>query len=109
MKITCPMCDHELEGRIAVFVPKEQIITMKLKTENEMVSAKTIGGVITNTEQLLVSIAKDIGGMVSVFVKSIKTKPGEIAIEFCVLDVSGDAAAKTHRGLKAIQAEIAKM
>lgn len=83
--VQCPFCNKEIYVRPAAFVPREQVFHMVLSSEHAMIAARTIGGVISEIDSLMVSIAKDYGAKVSTFIKSMKCTPNKIDIGFAII------------------------
>lgn len=55
MKLTCPECKHEFNANIVAFVPDEQklLCEITLKDDETLPSAKMLGGVIAEHDNLL--------------------------------------------------------
>lgn len=82
----CPTCHEKLEP--VACVPDEQQFTMEVQYEGEFLAASTLGGMITHTEQLLVTVAKDAGANVSVFIKGIEYGDHKARVDFLIVAVN---------------------
>lgn len=81
----CPKCHEKLEA--VACVPGDQRFTMELEFEGEHLAAATLGGVIRNTDKLLVSIAKNVGAKVTTMIESIEFKPHRARITFVIVAI----------------------
>lgn len=79
----CPKCHEKLVATACV--PDESRITVELQFDSPYLAAATLGGVITNTTDLLVAIAKDMGSKIGVFVTGISYGDQKCRVEFVVL------------------------
>ena len=79
----CPNCKTNLT--VAAMVPASQTMFLNLESEGEMLAAETIGGVITNTSELLASLAKEAGTRVQAFVSSMEQEPFKVKIGFKIV------------------------
>jgi hypothetical protein len=86
----CPNCASDIAA--GAIVPDSQRFAIHLTSEMDMFSAATIGGVISNTDELLKAIAEQAGYKVEVFVESLELKPREITVELVILRVVGAEA-----------------
>lgn len=82
----CPKCHEKLEA--VACVPETQKFSMELQFEGDCLSARTLGGTITNTDKLLVAIAKEAGAKVATMIDSIEFKPHCARINFVIVAVS---------------------
>jgi len=85
----CPNCHVNLST--AVTVPNEQRFSLRLKSESEMFSLSTIGGVLQNTDELLKAVAEDAGFKAHIMIEAIDYKPHEIKVDLIILRVAAEA------------------
>lgn len=89
----CPKCHEKLEP--LSFIPTEQQFVVELKYEGDYLCAATLGGTITNMERLLVAVAKDAGGNVSVYIKDISYGDHTARIAFMIIIAQSSALPAT--------------
>lgn len=82
----CPHCNQEIN--LALKELESHAMYMVLKHEGEFLQAKTVGGIITDTEKLLKATAREsgCGGKIMVAFGGIETSPGEVKIKFIVMN-----------------------
>lgn len=76
----CPKCETPLELTPAVL--GEQMLSLRMTWEGEMMQAKTIAGTIDGTRKLLEMTAKDMGAKCQVFVHKIDQRDKELQVDF---------------------------
>jgi hypothetical protein len=86
VSVNCPHCSKDFEIEPSVSIPKEQVIYLSMESTNTFFPPDVIGGQIQNMGKLLQSVAKDIGGKIAVFVKSIELDENKVKIGFLVVD-----------------------
>lgn len=79
----CPKCHEKIAP--SALVPEQQVLAIELEYEGPYMAAATLGGVISNMEQLLVSIAKDAGADLTVFIKGISYGDHKARVEFMMI------------------------
>lgn len=83
----CPKCDTPL-GLSAV-IPEEQRLSFVVTLEEgRMLSADTLGGMMTNFAKLMKLTGKEVGDTkVETFIYAIKQEANKIEVEFALLNV----------------------
>ena len=80
-------------------MPERQTVSFKISFEGERLSAKTLGGTITEFEKLLVAVAKDVGVKVHVFIESLEYKAHEATVGFLITTVRNAGGAGSDGSL----------
>ena len=83
----CPNCDTSL-GLSAV-IPEDQRLSMVVTLEEgRMLSADTLGGMVTNFAKLMKLTGKQVGETkVETFIYAIRQEANKIEIEFALINV----------------------
>jgi len=86
MKVICPKCKNELV--LTAEAIENEMLVFAIKYEGEFLQAKTVGGLITNTDKLLKAIARESGNKVMVAFGGFESKEKELDIKFLVTNLS---------------------
>ncbi len=70
-------------------MPEEQRMVLNLTNADGFISARTLGGCITNMEKLLQATAKQIGDRVHVSVSGMSIQPNGASVEFLIVALKG--------------------
>ena len=95
--IECPLCHGTFYGSYVATVPEKQRVSFVIQHDSGALSAKTLGGVIVESEKLLRMVAKDVGAKVHVFVDSLEHSDQKTSIGFFITAVRNGNVAKTQR------------
>lgn len=87
MKINCQSCGQENHFDMVANVPDDQVVTITIEREGDLMAAKTVSGMIENTANLLESVADDVGFKACVFIKSIVHEQKRTSVSFLVCRV----------------------
>lgn len=86
--IECPNCHEAITCAYVARVPEKQHVSFVIQhSETGALSAKTLGGVIVETEKLLRAVAKDVGIRVHVFIDSLEHNEKETKIGLLITAV----------------------
>lgn len=88
MQLTCPNCQHKLDIVAAIEVPASQRMTFTIEHESRGLSLKTLHGVLSNLDKLLVAVAKQSGANVAVMVDSIKHGDNKMTVDMIIANNS---------------------
>jgi len=83
--VKCPKCGEEFRVEYVGAIPDSQIIGVELTHDKNGLPAKVLSGTIKSMEGILVGIASEMGVKVTVFVRSIVTKPGRTTVRLAVV------------------------
>lgn len=90
VEMICPNCGKEIHLAHVARIPERQVLHMKLTSKTGAWSAQTIGALITNFDELLKAVAKDVGGQVHVFIDTIERTEKDLDIGFLITSVAKD-------------------
>lgn len=79
----CPHCHQQLSA--VACVPDEQRLTLSIEFEGPHLAAKTLGGMLTDTAELLRLIAKDAGANVQVLIEAMSFGEGKATTTFVIV------------------------
>lgn len=79
----CPKCHEKIA--FAAVIAEEQRLVVALEFDGPCLAAQTLGGLLTNTSELLIEIAKNAGAPMTVMVESITYGEGQLKIGLLLL------------------------
>lgn len=84
-EVTCPHCSKNFNLEARIVIPDEQRLSMEITSEGEHFSAKTLGGIVTEMDQLMKAVARDAGGKVETMVEGLSKTGSTIRLEFVII------------------------
>ena len=93
MKTNCPHCQKEIRGSLSAYLPKEQVIKLRLTTKEGvgLFTAKSVGETMASAAKFFNLLGKDLGSTaisyLSGFTMGEKTDDaqGFVEMEFCIV------------------------
>lgn len=84
LSVKCPHCEQSFPVALAAYVPDEQRMSIEIGHKSPFISARTLGETMSNMNDLLIAVAKDIGSKVAVMVESCELSNGKATINFII-------------------------